>query len=194
MAVRKILEIGDPALKLDNKTIRDFGSSDLKLLIRSLKDTMIKTDLIGIAAPQIGVNRRVFLTNPKKTKFRKLPKSDGLRIYINPRMVFQSKETSLIYEGCGCLPERSVFGPVVRPKEIEVEAYDARGKKFRLRCNGILARVIQHEYDHLQGIEFLERVKNNRMLISWNIYNKTVRNSAAQLSASDITVLEFKPL
>ena len=129
---------------------------------------MAKVDLIGIAAPQIGENYQVFLTHPRKTNARKLEKDDVLRVYINPKITFKSKETNLIYEGCGCVPHSSIFGPVIRPREIEVEAYDANGQKFRLRCDGILARVIQHEYDHLQGIEFLEKISENRKIISWD--------------------------
>jgi len=149
MAIKKIIEIGHRVLKLENKLITDFKSPSLHRLIRDLNDTMISVDLIGIAAPQIGNNSQVFLTHPRKTNARKLAKSDILRVYINPKIIYTSKETSLIYEGCGCVPKSTIFGPVVRPKEIEVEAYDVEGKKFRLRCDGLLARVIQHEYDHL---------------------------------------------
>ena len=146
MTVRNIIEIGHRVLKLKNKPVVDFHSPLLKKLINDLKDTMTKVDLIGIAAPQIGENYQVFLTQPRKTNARKLEKGDVLRVYINPKITFKSKETNLIYEGCGCVPHSSIFGPVVRPREIEVEAYDIAGQKFRLRCDGILARVIQQPH------------------------------------------------
>lgn len=192
MAVKKIIEIGHKLLKLDNKPITDFSSPALKKLLRDLTDTMKAVDLIGIAAPQIGQNYQVFLTQPRKTKSRKLGIADALRVYINPKITHLSQETSLIYEGCGCIPEKSIFGPVIRPKEIQIIAYDETGRKFSLRCDGILARVILHEYDHLKGIEFLERVTDNRELLSWNIYKKTVRISKAQKDASKINNIEFK--
>lgn len=194
MAVRTIIEIGHRVLKLKNKPIVDFKSKKLQKLVNDLKDTMISVDLIGIAAPQIGENYQVFLTQPRKTNSRNLGKSDILRVYINPRITFLSKETNLIYEGCGCVPSLSIFAPVMRPKEIEVEAYDIKGKKLSLRCDGILARVIQHEYDHLQGIEFLEKVKDNRKMISWKHYCKDIRNSKEQKAASLTTKIEFKKL
>jgi len=192
MAIKKIIEIGHKVLKLDNRLITDFNSSHLKNLIKDLSDTMRKVDLIGIAAPQIGENYQVFLTQPRNTKARNLGKTDVLRVYINPLITFKSKETNLIYEGCGCIPKNSIFGPVIRPKEIEIEAFDIKGAKFSLRCDGILARVIQHEYDHLKGMEFLEKVTDNRKIISWKFYIKDIRNSKAQIETSLITKVEYK--
>lgn len=194
MTVKKIIEIGHRVLKLENQPITDFNSPPLKKLVRDLTDTMKDVDLIGIAAPQIGKNYKVFLTQPRKTNARNLGKSDVLRVYINPQITFMSKETNLIYEGCGCVPKSSIFGPVIRPQEIEIEAFDINGTKFSLRCDGILARVIQHEYDHLKGVEFLEKVTDNRKMMSWNIYRKDIRNSKAQKAASLITKIEYKKL
>ena len=194
MAVKTIIEIGHPVLKLQNKPIVDFKSIKLAKLVTNLKDTMKAVGLIGIAAPQIGENYQVFLTQPRKTNTRNLGKSDILRVYINPQITHLSKETNLIYEGCGCVPNLSIFGPVIRPEEVEIEAFNLKGKKFRLRCNGILARVIQHEYDHLQGIEFLEKVTNNRKMISWKHYLEDIRNSNEQKAASLTTKIEFKKL
>ncbi len=194
MAVRNIIEIGHRILKLKNKAVTDFRSPKLKKLVRDLTDTMYDIDLIGIAAPQIAENYQVFVTHPRKTAARKLIKDDILRIYINPLITHSSKEKVVIYEGCGCIPKSSVFGPVIRPKEIEVEAFDIKGRKFRLRCDGILARVIQHEYDHLQGIEFLEKISDYRKIISWNFYAKNIRNSHAQKEASKIIKVQYKKL
>lgn len=194
MAVKKVIEIGHRVLKLKNRKVTNFNSPHLKKLIQDLKDTMKQVDLIGIAAPQIGENYQIFLTHPRKTKARKLGRSDTLRIFINPRITYQSLEKSTIYEGCGCLPKQSIFGPVERSKEIEIEAYDERGDRFRLRSDGILARVILHEYDHLQGIEFVEKISDYRKIISWNLYSKTIRNSHTQQEASKISKIDFKKI
>lgn len=192
MAFKKIIEIGHRVLKLKNRLITDFNSTHLKNLVKDLSGTMRKVDLIGIAAPQIGENYQVFITQPRNTKARNPGKTDVLRVYINPQITFMSKETNLIYEGCGCIPKSSIFGPVIRPKEIEIEAFDIKGKKFRLKCDGILARVIQHEYDHLKGIEFLEKITDNRKIISYKFYVKDIRNSKVQIRASLITKIEYK--
>jgi len=76
-----------------------------------------------------------------------------------------SSEDIIQYEGCGSVPG-NIFGPVERPKKITVEAFDQHGRKFQLTCDGILGRVIQHEMDHLHGIEFVEKVQDYTKLLN----------------------------
>ena len=83
------------------------------------------------------------------------------------------------------------FGPVVRPRVVAVEAYDQNGKKFSLKADGILGRVIQHEMDHCLGIEFVERVNDSTKLKSMEYYIREIKNSEEQLEASRITHKEF---
>lgn len=194
MAIKKTIQIGHPALKAKNKTIKDFNSSKLKQVIKDLKDTMKAEELIGMAAPQIAENYKVFITQPRKTDSRE-EGEDKLKVYINPKIIHFSKEKSIIFEGCGCVqPGEYIFGPVKRPKEIVIEAYDEKGIKFQLRCNGILARVIQHEYNHLQGIEFLEKVHNYKQMMTAKYYRERIKNSKRHIKASKITILEFQEL
>ena len=162
MAVRTILQIGDPHLKAKNKSIKNLNSPKTKQVINDLIDTMHANELVGIAAPQIGENYGIFVTEPRKTETRTGDQIDELRIYINPVITFQSKTKTVIYEGCGCVAKGALFGPVLRPKEIEIQSYNMDKHKFSLRCDGLLARVIQHEYDHLNGIEFTERIDDYR--------------------------------
>lgn len=149
MAIRKIIKIGHPSLKAKNKKVGKFNTNKLRKLVKDLKDTMRKAELVGLAAPQIGENYKVFVTEPRKTKSRTLDQSDQFRMYINSRMIYESKRKVIIYEGCGSVGD--LFGPVKRPKILTIEAYNVKGEKFRLKCDGLLARVIQHEYDHLSG-------------------------------------------
>jgi peptide deformylase len=190
--VRKVIEAGNPKLKAKNKLVKDFKSPKVKKLIKDLLDTMYKTDLIGIAAPQIGENYMIFVTHPRNTGARKLVRADKLRVYINPKIVQKSKQKSVIYEGCGSLGD--IFGPVLRPKEILIEAFDETGQKFSLRCNGILATVIQHEYDHLQGIEFIQKISDYNKVVAKKYYRKNIRLSKPQVQNSQTTKIEFKPL
>lgn len=194
MAIKKVVQLGHPLLKGKNKKVNKIGSTKIKRLIKDLKDTMRKTGLIGIAAPQIAENQMVFITHPRNTKSRKLGKTDKLRIYINPKFSFKSKTQNVIYEGCGSVVDGDLFGPVKRSREIEVKALDQNGKKFRLRCNGILARVIQHEYDHLMGIEFIDKVDDYKKLIVGKYYRRNIRNSKEQKQNSLITKLKFNSL
>lgn len=191
MAVRRVIKAGDLRLKAKNKIINNIDSPEIKKLIKDLTSTMYKVDLIGIAAPQIGENYSVFITHPRSTKARKLGKTDDLRVYINPVITFESDKKSLIYEGCGSVSD---FGPVIRPIEIEVQAINEKGEKFSLRCDGILARVIQHEMDHLNGIEFIQKVSDYSKIIVQEHYRKNIRNSKEQLAASQTTKIEYKLL
>jgi len=194
MAVRKTIQIGDPRLKAKNLVVKDFNDPRVKKVIQDLKDTMIKNDLVGMAAPQVGYNYKIFITQPKKTKYRKLPKGDKLRIYINPKIIKLSKEQSIGYEGCGSVLNGNLFGPVKRSREIIIEAFNEKEERFQLRCDGILARVIQHENDHMVGIEFTEKIFDYKKLVAREFYIKNIRNSKEQLRASNITVVEYKKL
>ena len=187
----KIIQAGDPRLKAKNKLIKDINSPKTKKLIKDLIATMYKAELIGIAASQIGENHMVFVTHPRKTKARKLGKIDKLRIYINPKITFSSKVQNLIYEGCGSVSD---FGPVLRPKEVEVRAWDEKGQKFSLRSDGILSRVIQHEMDHLNGVEFIQIVSDYSKIMVKEHYMKKIRNSPLQKKNSIISKLKYKQL
>lgn len=192
MSVRKVIEAGNPLLKAKNKTVSDVKSPKIRKVIKDLIDTMPKASLIGIAAPQIGENYMVFTTHPRNTKARKLGKVDKLRVFINPKITYKSKKTNLIYEGCGSVAD--IFGPVIRPEEVEVEAFDQNGQKISLRANGILARVIQHEYDHLEGIEYIQKVSDYSKIVVKKHYVKDIRNSKLQKENSKVTKIEYKKL
>lgn len=189
---REIIQNGDPRLKTVNKIIKNFNDSSLKNVVGDLIETMRTNDLIGIAAPQIGENLRVFITEPRETKTRIGNQTDELRIYINPKIVKFSDEKVVIWEGCGSYKKASVFGPVKRSREITIEATNLDGKRFRFTCDGILARVIQHEYDHLDGIEFIDRMDDIEMLKSREYYISEIRNRPEIIEGSIITKIEFR--
>lgn len=192
--IKPTIQIGDPRLKADNKLITDFNAPELKQLIQDLIDTMYDAQLIGIAAPQIAENYQVFITEPRETPARPADQADQLRIYINPTIVASSSEECIIYEGCGSVLNGQLFGPVSRPKQITVEAFDEHGQKFRFTADGILGRVIQHEYDHLHGVEFTEKVTNYKQLMHVDFYRERIKNSPEQIEASRITTKLFEQI
>jgi len=195
MAVRKILQIGDPRLKAKNRRIEDFNNPKIKKVVKDLVETMRASGLlIGIAAPQIGENYQIIATKIRKTKTRTGIQTDKLRIYINPKIVSYSKKQDVAYEGCGSVVQANLFGPVERPKEIIIEAFSPDGHKFGLKCDGLLARVIQHEYDHLSGIEFTEKINDYRKLMNRDFYIKKIKDSKRQIQSSMITIKEFSEL
>lgn len=191
MAVREIFQIGHPKLKAKNRIISNFKSPKIKQIIRDLKDTVVKNGLIGIAGPQIGENYQILVTYPRKTSTR-TSNVDQCRVYINPKITFYSEDKSIIYEGCGSVIKGQLFGPVKRPKLITIEATNHAGRRFKLTCDGILARVIQHEYDHLYGIEFTEKISDYSQFIFIDYYRKYIRNSKTNQKASKINKLVFK--
>ena len=160
MAIRTTIQLGHPALKAENNIVTDFADPTLTQLIIDLKDSMYKVKLIGMAAPQIAENYMVFITEPRETEYRPADQADEFRVYINPKIIWESDEKITIWEACGSVTEVNIFGPVVRSKVVEVEAFNQQGIKFRFKADGILGRVIQHEMDHLLGVEFIEKVQD----------------------------------
>lgn len=188
---RDTLQIGDPRLKAENQVVKDFNDPKVKQVVDDLVETMVANDLIGIASPQIGENFKIFVTQPRKTEARPEDQTDELRVYINPEIVNFSDEQTIIFEGCGSVLHGNLFGPVKRPKIITIDAFDLNGKKFRFKTDGILARVIQHEYDHLSGIEFTEKISDYKKLMAREFYIANIKNSPEQKSASVITIKEL---
>ena len=175
MSIRKTIQIGDPRLHAKNETVKDFYAKKTRKIVKDLVDTMRENGLVGMAAPQIAENYKIFVTEPRKTKTRKTHNADGLKVFINPEIVKLSKKETIIYEGCGSVIFGQIFGPVKRPEEIVVEAYNEDGKKFRLTCNGLLAIIILHENDHLLGVEFTEKISDYRELLDKEHYLKMMK-------------------
>ena len=193
MAVRELMQVGHPALKAPNQEIVDFLAPELKGLITDLTETMRATGLIGIAAPQIGENLRVFVTEPIRVDIKPSVLADELRVFINPKIVYRSDEAQVvIFEGCGSVLKAKASAPVSRPKIIEVEACDINGDRFSLRADGILGRAIQHEVDHLDGYSFLDRTFGLTELVKFYLKSKTSR--LEHLEAQKITIKEFREI
>ncbi len=143
MAIRNIIQIGDPTLRKKSFEVVDFGAKTAELL-DDMKETLKKADGVGLAAPQVGVLRRVFIVNYEDKYYE----------CINPVIVSQSgKQTGEE----GCLSVRGKFGKVERPKKITVVAYDRHGNKFTVKAQDFLARAFCHEYDHLDGILYVDK-------------------------------------
>lgn len=189
--IRNTLQLGHPILQAPNKTVTDFSDRKVRQTIKDLIDTMQQAGLIGLSAPQLGENFQIFITEPRETPYRTKDQADDLRVYINPQIIDSSLEESIIYEGCGSVAKASLFGPVKRPKIITIEAFNEKGKQFQFTADGILGRVIQHEFDHLQGIQFIEKISNYHQLISVEYYLSQIKNSPEQILASKITRKEF---
>jgi len=166
MIIKRATQIGNPIIRRKSKlvSVKDIVSPGTKKVARDLIDSMRYLGLVGMAAPQIGINTRIFVSEVRKTETRNPHKADGVRVFINPKIVKRSKKNALDYEGCGSVAHAGLFAQVPRAAQVTVQAFDLRGKKFTLKASGLLARIVQHEIDHLDGIVFLDRVKNTKTL------------------------------
>ncbi len=146
MAIRNIIQLGDPTLRKKSFEITNFGEKTHQLL-DDMRETLIKAQGAGIAAPQVGVLRRAFIVSV----------DDNYYECINPTIVSQSGTQ----EGEeGCLSIRGKYGTVVRPNKVTVKAFDRYGKPFTVKAEGFLARAFCHEYDHLDGIVYVDKATN----------------------------------
>ncbi len=134
----EIKKVGDDVLRQISSPV-DKIDRNIKELIKNMNQTMIANDGIGIAAPQVNVLKRIILVRPNNKTY----------ILINPDIKFKSKETAIDYEGCLSVPEKDV--KVRRSKNIIVEFTDIDGERYNMEAKNLLARIIQHEVDHLDG-------------------------------------------
>ncbi len=174
MIVKNVVQVGDPLLRQNSKTVSDINSRKTQKIVQNLIDSMRYHNLVGMAASQIGEKKRIFVTEIRRNKNRNPKEKDGSRVYINPKITWLSKKEVVIYEGCGSVAYGKLFAPVKRPQKITIEAFDRRGNKFEIKADGLLSRVIQHEYDHLEGIEFTEKITDIKKIMSSEEYRKRI--------------------
>lgn len=173
MAIKKTSEIGSKVIRSRAKQVGKIISPRVRKIIADLTDTMRYENLVGIAAPQIGSGSRIFVTEIRKTTFRKnISNPDPLRVFINPTLTRTSKKLVGGYEGCGSVASAGLFGLVKRPETISVRALNEKGESFELESSGFLARVIQHEIDHLNGICFIDKITDTKKLLGRQEYIK----------------------
>lgn len=174
MVIKDIIQIGNPLLSQKSKFVRRIDSQEVKKVVKDLVDSMRHHDLVGMASSQVGEKLRIFVTEIRKTSYRDPKDTDNLKVYINPEIAWLSKREVVAYEGCGSVAYAKLFAPVKRPKKIEIKAFDENGNKFRLKTDGLLSRVIQHEYDHLNGVEFTEKITDIKKIMSSEEYTKRI--------------------
>ena len=154
----KVREVGDPVLnriseEVDITNIND----DIIDTIEDLKATLDDGVGVGIAAPQIGINKRIIVIGAKKENVRYNDAEDiPLTAMINPKWNKLSDETDIQFEACLSVP--SISGKVERYKNIKLEYFNEQGEKIEKEVHGFFARLIQHECDHLDGFTLLNRV------------------------------------
>lgn len=153
MAILKIAKLGHPVLLKKTSDINDLANIDLKKIVFDMSETMIDANGIGLAAPQIHLSHRIFIyRNPDIDESDKI----NISVLINPFIEKITEDKEDDWEGCLSIP--NMLGLVRRYKKIKYSALDLNGKSIAAEVEGLHARVIQHELDHLNGILYTSRL------------------------------------
>jgi len=153
MATREIITIGHPTLRQKARKVTKFGP-ELKQLIDDMVQTMREASGVGLAAPQMNVSERVIIVELPADEEESKP--GELYAFVNPEIVKVSHDVEEGQEGCLSIP--GYLGDVERHTMVVVRGLDAHGKPQRVRAYDYLARIFQHEIDHLEGVLFIDRV------------------------------------
>jgi len=151
----QVLTLGNELLRQKAQPVKNIGPEYLKIA-EDLIEALHAQKGIGLAGPQVGLMERIFVTHIE---------GDNPRVFINPSIIETSQETYKYEEGCLSIP--GIYTDVVRPEAVKVQAWNEKGRPFTIEASDLMARVILHEYDHLEGVLFIDRVpeqKRNRIL------------------------------
>ena len=142
---KKLMTIGEPVLRGKCNPVTVFNNIRLPLILRDMAETMYREGGVGLAAPQIGIKRRIVVIDV----------GEGLLELINPEIIMSDGEVGMV-EGCLSVPGRR--GIVVRPEKVTVKAQNRKGESFSIQGDGLLARCLQHEIDHLDGVLYVDKM------------------------------------
>jgi peptide deformylase len=164
-----LITLGDDMLRQKAEPVKPINGEIAKIAAEMI-ETMHQSKGVGLAGPQIGLKKRIFVVHVD---------GDVPRVFINPSIIGTSQEMIKLEEGCLSVP--GVWVDVVRPVSVRVQAWNEKGRPFTIETDGILARVILHEYDHLEGTLFIDRIpesRRNKILAKFE-KQRSVTNSAA---------------
>lgn len=155
MAIREIVTLPNPVLTRKARPVTDFGP-ELQELIDDMLETMREAPGVGLAAPQVDIPLRLFVAEWGDDEDDEAPRKSY--VLVNPEIKRISRSTVMGIEGCLSIP--GLLGEVERAEEVTIEAQNRRGQKMRIKAKGWLARIFQHEYDHLNGVLFIDRAES----------------------------------
>ncbi len=171
----EVLLYGSPQLRRKSEEITVFDD-DLRRLARRMETCMIEERGIGLAAPQVGVHRRMLIAENQRSG------GPSILCLVNPEVVETSQEKDKYQEGCLSLPE--VFADVMRPVRVRVRYQDLDGREQEIEDDDILARILQHEIDHLEGVLFVDHLSMLKRRILSKKLKELSRLAAAQARES----------
>ena len=156
MSILKISRLGHPVLLKKTKPVNDILSKEVRKIVFDMTETMLDAKGIGLAAPQVHINKQIIIFRTFEENKEK--KDVNITVLINPKIIKISDKTDNAWEGCLSIP--GMLGLVKRFSEIQYEGYDIQGNLIQKKVNGLNARVVQHEFDHLLGILYVSRLAN----------------------------------
>jgi len=175
MAILKVSKMGHPVLRTKAHTIdpKRITTPEVQRLIDDMFDTMAEYSGIGLAAPQVHEDVRLFVAGTRAKALGATITDDDempLMALINPELTLVGEPVELGWEGCLSIPD--IRGRVPRAPEVQVKAYDRTGKRVSFTATGFPARVIQHEHDHLDGVLFFDRMTSFESLTFLEEYDR----------------------
>ena len=169
MAIREIVTVPHKSLRRKARKVTSFGS-DLQTLIDDMVETMRAAPGVGLAAPQVDVPLRVIVVEFNESEDEETPPK--LYVVVNPKITRFSSDQEVGTEGCLSIP--SIVGDVERPEAVTVKGLNRRGQPQKIKASGWLARIFQHEVDHLDGVLFVDRAEK-----VWQIEGETTQIAPA---------------
>ena len=170
--ILEIIQLGDPLLRAKAKAVENIQDWRIQKLIDDLITTVKQANGVGIAAPQVAASDRLFIVASRPNpRYPNAPEMEPTPM-INPKILAKSTETIDGWEGCLSIP--GIRGLVPRSQAIEVEYTDRNGKLQKQELTDFVARIFQHEYDHLDGIVFLDRLKSTGDIVTEHEYQKRI--------------------
>lgn len=155
-----IITYGDPILRKPSIEINNYYPS-LDILLNNMFDTMYHANGLGLSSPQIGLNCKLFIVDTYYLDLAR-KRQQYKEVFINAKIIIYKGNKEFFLEGCLSIPE--IIDYIVRNSRIKLEYYDVKWKKKRMYLTGILSIIIQHEYDHLNGILFIDYLSNIQFL------------------------------
>lgn len=143
--ILEITKLGEDILRKKAEPVSEIND-EIRKLTDDMLETMIEANGVGLAGPQVGKALRIFVA---------MADDDVKRVFINPQIIKTSEEVGEYEEGCLSIPQ--IYETITRPVRVTIQAHNEKGKLFTLDADGLLARIIQHEYDHLDGILYIDR-------------------------------------
>ncbi len=170
-----IIQLGNPVLRQKASLIQNIQNQDIQKLIENLMATVTQANGVGIAAPQIAESHRLFIVASRPNpRYPNAPEMEPTAM-INPKIIAHSTDVVKGWEGCLSVP--GIRGFVPRYQKIQVEYTDRNGNLQQQELTDFVARIFQHEYDHLEGILFVDRLESTHDMITEQEYQERIVNN-----------------